>query len=215
MVQQINLYDDALRPQRQRWRAAHGLWVVGGTLVLAWGLSLVMDALTARRGAEAERLEAQATVQRGLSARNGGVAGASGSIEARNAELQRLRTLEAGQHKVHDALDREAGKGRDGYSQYFLALSRQAHPSLWITGFGVGADGQSLEIRGRMTDAAVLPDYLRKLNNEPQFKGRSFEQLTIRAAADPRDASLAAPWTEFVLRSQPLLAGTPEAGGGQ
>jgi Tfp pilus assembly protein PilN len=214
MVQQINLYDEALKPRRERWRAAQGAWIVVGTLVASAGLSAVMDHFTAGRLAEGVRLQAQVAVERQASSSTGGSAAGASALQSHQAELQRLRTLESGQRKVHAALDREAGAGQGGYSAYFQALSRQAHPALWLTGFGVGADGQSLEIRGRMTDAAALPDYLHHLNNEPQFKGRSFEQLTLKVA-EPRDG-LPAGFTEFVLRSAaPAVAGTSTTGGGQ
>ncbi|MED5620381.1 PilN domain-containing protein [Ideonella sp. BN130291] len=211
MVQQINLYDEALRPQRQRWRAAHGLWVVGGTLVAAFALSSAMQAVSQRRLAEAERLEQLAATERTLTARNGGTGSLQEANRQRIAELERLRAADAGQRRVHAVLDQQVAGRKEGYTAYFMALSRQAHASLWITGFGVGADGETLELQGRMADAAVLPDYLRRLNAEPRFKGRSFAQLSMKVV-DPRgDATAVAPYTEFVLRSQQPGAAAAEA----
>jgi hypothetical protein len=211
MVQQINLYDPSLRPQRERWRAVHGLWVVGGTLAVALALSSALGAVSQRRLAEVQQLEQQAASERALMNRNGGPGGLQDANRERVAELERLRALDAGQRRVHGVLDLQVAGRKEGYTPYFLALSRQAQASLWITGFGVGGDGEALEIQGRMTDAAALPDYLRRLNNEPRFKGRSFAQLSLKAA-DPRtDATTTAVYTEFVLRSQAPAAGTPEA----
>jgi hypothetical protein len=50
-----------------------------------------------------------------------------------------------------------------------------------------------------MLDASVLPDYLRRLNAEARFKGRSFAQLEIRSVPAPGEAP--SPYPEFVLRS--------------
>lgn len=209
MVQQINLYDASLRPSRERWRAAHGLWLAGGTLAVALALSAALDAWSSRRLAQAGQIEQQLAAERQLHERNGGGADAN---RARVAELERLRALDAGQRRVHALLDSQAAGRKDGYSPYFLALSRQAHEALWITGFGVGGDGEALEIQGRMVDAAVLPDYLRKLTREPQFKGRSFAQLSLHAATAQGDATAAAGYTEFVLRSSAPAGATAEAG---
>jgi hypothetical protein len=211
MVQQINLYDPSLRPRRERWRAVHGLWVVGGTLAVALALSSALGAVSQRRLAEVQQLEQQAATERALMNRNGGPGGLQDANRERVAELDRLRALDAGQRRVHGVLDLQVAGRKDGYTPYFLALSRQAQSSLWITGFGVGADGEALEIQGRMSDAAALPDYLRRLNNEPRFKGRSFAQLSLKAADPRNDATTTAAYTEFVLRSQAPAAGTPEA----
>jgi len=207
MAQQINLYDATLRPRRERWRAVHGFWAVGGVLVVTFALSAGMKALAAHRLAQAEQLEQQLAAERSRIDRLGqGQAG--GGLSARIAELERLRSLDAGQRRVKSALEAQAGTRQAGYTPYFEALSHQANPSLWITGLSVAADGEGLEIQGRMTDAAALPGYLRRLDQEPQFKGRRFAQLSLKSAG-ARDAAVADPgYTEFVLRSQP---GTAEA----
>jgi hypothetical protein len=208
MAQQINLFDESLRPRRERWRAVHGLWVVGGTLAAAWLMALALDALSVRRQAEAQRIEQQAAAERQQLTPASIVAGHGGRNA--QAELERLRAMDAGQQRVQTALQSQAGGRAEGYTPYFLALSRQAQPSLWITGFGIGQDGDSLELQGRMLDASVLPGYLRKLNAEPQFKGRAFAQLSMKVA-DSRNDPAAAGYTEFLLRSRP--AASTEAAG--
>jgi hypothetical protein len=72
---------------------------------------------------------------------------------------------------------------------------------MWITGFSVSPDGQSLELRGRALDAAAVPDYLAHLNAEPVFRGRQFGQLSLSAVLPEGAAEGAAPITEFTLRS--------------
>ncbi|MEW6703921.1 MAG: PilN domain-containing protein [Pseudomonadota bacterium] len=196
MTQQINLHHDGLRTQRQRWRAVHGLWMAGGVLLAGWALASALDAVSARRAAQAQALVQQAAAERAQLVAKTAQAAPAGA----QAELERLRAHDAAQRRVQAALAAQAAGRVEGYTPYFLALSRQAQPALWITGFSVGADGQALEIQGRMTDAAVLPAYLRRLNGEAQFKGRSFAQLNLRTP-EPREDAPAA-FTEFLLRSQ-------------
>jgi hypothetical protein len=208
MSQEINLYHEGLRPRRERWRAAHGLWVAGGTLAAAWLLAFALDAVSLRHQAQAQALERLAAAERPLLA---SVAGSADSGPGRTvrSELDRLRALDAGQRRVQAALQAQAGGRLVGYTPYFMALSRQVQPSLWITGFGVGGDGESLELRGRMVDASALPGYLRQLNGEAQFKGRAFAQLSLKAA--DAHGEPAAGYTEFVLRSK---AASPDAAHG-
>lgn len=192
MAQQINLYDASLRPRRDGWRAVHAAWMMGATLAVTLGLWRGLDIWAGQRTAQAEALERQVAVQRAaLDARR---LGTSDKTRQRGAEIERLRALEAGQSRVRGMLDAQTVGQTNGYTPYFIALSHQARGPLWITGFSVSEDGHALELQGRMSDAAALPDYLRRLNAEPQFKGRRFAQLTMKAAEG---------YTEFVLRSLP------------
>jgi len=206
MVQQLNLYDASLRPRRERWRAVHAAWTAAGVIAAAVGFATLLDSFGHAKGEEAAALERQVADERQLAQRNG--PGRADAIRTRSAELERLRALESGQRRVHALIDRQVAGRAEGYSPYFLALSRQAGPQLWITGFGVGADGEALEIQGRMVDPAALPEYLRRLNTEPQFKGRSFAQLSMKSAelrgeaASTSSAAPAAGVVDFVLRSQ-------------
>lgn len=195
MAQQINLYVSALRPTRRVATAAQSLLlagaVAGGTaLAAAW-----LQWQAARTTQEIATLQQQAAqMQAQLSARSA----SSPTTRLSTQEIERLQHRVAAQQRVAQALDGGAS-ATPPPSDYLLALARQAHASVWLTGFTLAADERTLEIRGRMVDAAVLPAYLQRLQAEPRFKGRSFAQLEIRPPAAPADA--AAPYPEFVLRS--------------
>jgi hypothetical protein len=136
-----------------------------------------------------------------------------GGVPSRQtAELARLRSIEVGQRRTRAALDSGQAGGTQGYSEYLLALSRQSQGRLWLTGFNVAPDGRSLELDGRMTDPRQLPDYLRRLNGEPLFKGREFAQLSLKsiepgATTDTAPSSGSA-YTEFALRAVPNPSAT-------
>jgi hypothetical protein len=213
MTQQINLYDAALRPQREPWRAVHGLWAIGLTLVGAIALAKGLDAWSTHRQQQADALAATASLERAQLQASGGL-GLSDANRQRVAEIERLRNLDASRRAVQGLLDAELGRHAAGYTPYFVALSRQAQPNVWITGFGVAEDGDALAIAGGLTDAALLPGYLRALDQEPQFKGRQFAQLSVKAAAKAADGS-GGGYTEFVLRSQPRGDAVASAAGSQ
>ena len=191
---EVNLYDDALRPRAEPWRARHAAVAVALTLGLGWAAGSALDGWAGGRRTLAVQQEQQTAALRQQVAQL--------APDARLTELEALRRLDAGQRRVQDAL--RALGGESGYTPVFHALSRQTHPSLWLTGLSLGAGDGSIELRGRMLDAATLPDYLRRLNQEALLRGRRFEQLEIRstdAVGEP------AAVTEFVLRSRPSAGG--------
>ena len=214
MPQHLNLLDASFQRPRVPLGSVAGLLALtvtlGASVALTWGLQVksaqaLVDAkgfegqlqTLHERGADPQRLPPSLLVN----------------------ELTRLRAVEAGQLRVTSALDSgQAGVPR-GYSDFLLALSRQTVAQLWLTSFSVGADGQALELGGRMTDPGRLPDYLRRLNAEPMFKGIDFAQLNLKtlgggapAPAGADAAAFAAPGnvpvvTEFVLRAAPGASG--------
>nr|WP_246312544.1 PilN domain-containing protein [Aquabacterium terrae] len=115
-----------------------------------------------------------------------------------NAELARLRALEAAQRGLRTALASIPAAGPAGYSEHLLALARQSQGGLWLTRVDIAPDGSTLQLDGRMTDPRQLPDYLRRLHAEPMFRGRQFTQLSVKAVAPGSDDGAGA--VEFTLR---------------
>jgi Tfp pilus assembly protein PilN len=205
--QQLNLYRGALRPQRQGVGLGAALWVWGGTLLALLLLSAGLVWIDRRQPV------AQDDVQR--SAQAAQVQALKAELEQRrrgvDAELSRVRAIEQAIARVQASLRGPAeGASAPAYSAYFEALANQAHGALWITGFSVSPDGQSLELRGRALDASAVPDYLARLNAEPVFRGRQFSQLSVNTVSGEGAAETAAVLTEFVVRSGPAGADAKE-----
>jgi Fimbrial assembly protein (PilN) len=197
MPQHINLIDASLLPRRERFASTGAALALGATLAVSIALALGLNAMSAQATAEA------AANEQALAALQARVATVGTAPPSRSAaELARLRAVEVGQHRIRTALDSGQAGGVQGYSEYLLALSRQTRGTLWLTTFSVAPDGRALELGGRMTDPRQLPDYLKRLNAEPLFKGREFAQLSLKAvepvpASDPGGPAYA----EFALRA--------------
>lgn len=198
MPQHINLIDASLLPRRERFASAGAALALGATLAVSIALALGLNAMSAQATAEAAASE-QALAA--LQARVATVGTAQPPGPA--AELARLRAVEAGQRRIRAALDSGQAGGVQGYSEYLLALSRQTRGNLWLTAFSVAPDGRALELGGRMTDPRQLPDYLKRLNAEPLFKGREFAQLSLKAVepATAIDTNTGPAHAEFALRA--------------
>ena len=204
MPQQINLFDPSLCRQREWLGSAGGVCMLAAALcvsvALAFGLRVKSSqALVLATAAEAKLDGLRSQVTAAPSAR-------LPSISA--TELARLRAVESGQARVRAALDSGKVGATQGHSPYLLALSRQMQGKLWLTEFSVASDGRSLELGGRMTNPRELPDYLRRLNAEPLFRGREFAQLSLKAMVSDNAAdgaknveNIGPDYAEFVLRS--------------
>jgi hypothetical protein len=206
-TQHLNLFDASLLRPRQRFTLSQ----LGAAALVTLGLVTAAGAALQRAGAN-ERQQAAAHEARVAELRSGQGAmhsALAASLTQPEAEVKQLRGVEAAQRRVRMALATGEAGDTQGYAEYLLALSRQAHASVWITGLSVSADGDALEITGRMADPSVLPAYLRKLNAEPLFRGRQFARFALKtvtprgaAAAGDEAALAAASLTEFTLRSQ-------------
>ncbi|MFO1339324.1 MAG: PilN domain-containing protein [Burkholderiaceae bacterium] len=185
----LNLDPPGQRPPPPPWRASQGLWAGAGALAAAWALATGLDAWATQRQRQADTLAQDLPRQRAeLEARDPGGADAVARLAA---ERDRLQALAADQQRLRAQIGEHLQQASGGYTPYFMALSRQSQPSVWITGFSVAPAGGTIEIQGRMTDAAALPGYLQRLNQEPSFKGRQFARLQLAQGEGHTDFSLA------------------------
>lgn len=218
MTQQINLYDAALL-RRREWLSATNLAAATlALLALMTGWSLSARAHLATLEAESRTIAPQLASLRERATSLATRAAALKPDARLEAELASARSLLSLRGEVLAALEKGLGGGATGFGDYLRALARQSVGGLWLTGFTVAEGGSGMEIRGRMTDPALLPEYLRKLNGEPAFQGRAFATLKVSAApAAPQAGQQAAqpqaaqprstpPYHEFVLAPAPAAA---------
>lgn len=208
MAQQINLYDPALLRKRD-WFALANVVLLAGLLAIL----VTLAGFLVRAGLP--ELHAQvATSETQLKAMREQVLVLGKRVAERKAdprieqELNAARQM-AGAHDVLlDTLRVQLAVDRPFFADYLRGLARQAINGLWITGFTWEAGGEGLEIRGRTLDPALLPEYIRRLNNEPAFRGQAFSALKLAEgkpdgggdkSVAPADVSQKAPFHEFVL----------------
>ena len=198
MAQQLNLYGPSFRRPKNALSATNALrglalvvtigLLIGGFLTWRTSVGLVdtkEQQVFAQHRAKAMALKEQVAAQR----------------QEVELEASKLREVELALARVKATLKGgAAGDTAVSYAAYFEALAKQSHGSLWLTGFVVSPDGQSIELKGRMLDASALPDYLSRLNAEPVFKGRQFAQLQLNSMA-VEGAEAGPKVTEFVLRT--------------
>ncbi|MBS1197206.1 MAG: hypothetical protein H6R18_991 [Proteobacteria bacterium] len=223
---QVNLLNPSLRASRD-WLALPlvvGLGVaIVAVLALFYGLAarertLLLKEETALT-AEAKNLQTQVeTLAKVVAERKP------------NADLARqattLRAMLAPRQEVVQRL--KAFSAQDaGFGAYWRGFAQQALEGVWLTEFFIGKS--EILIRGRLSDPALLPAYIRRLNGEKAFQGRNFATLEMKAveaqapapaavavagaarAATTTAAPLLPRYTEFTLQSTPAA---PKTGAG-
>jgi hypothetical protein len=213
MSQQINLILEDLKP-RFDWLALPvvlAIAVAGLFVLLLAGLLGYWraDALATRDAALRGNLQTlqQQVKEMGLalSARQGDATLPERIEAARISADQRQEVLQEISH---------ADRKSPALSEAMNGFSRQVMNGVWLTGFTLG--GRNVEIRGRLLDAALLPEYITRLNGEAAFAGQRFEALEMKGEVPNRNEAAvtpdkqpvtvaAKPYTEFVLRSDATM----------
>lgn len=194
MSRQINLYDPSFRPKKD--------WLSSSNLVLASLLAVLLVSLgsaAARWQAASQDVQAKSINSQLISARNA-FAALTTSISERKADpalVNEVREMERNLQAVQGALallgNMTGQHERPVVGNMMQAFFRAGIDGLWLTGFVVSEGGKQLEIRGRMTDQALLPGYLRRLEAEPAFHGRRFAALDMRGSEWSPPAPVAVP----------------------
>lgn len=212
MSQPINLLLPELRP-RFDWLA---LPVVGAAALCGLLLLVALSGLAALQGDSLRTREAALRGQlQGLQQQ---VQSLGQTLAARQPDasldkrIAALRQAVAERKEVVATVAQGDGQAAGaGYSTVLQGFSRQVTNGVWLVGFGVA--GRNVEIRGRLSDPALLPVYIGRLNDEPAFAGRRFAALDMKGVDPAREkqesgmpgaarAKAAVRYTEFALRTE-------------
>lgn len=222
MSQQINLYDPSLRPTRELLTLNNLALACAAVVVV---LALLTTVGVWREKQEFERFQAaeqalrEAQEQLTELATRQGARHIDPSLEQALADAQRVA---ADKREILSLLDRGDLGERKGFFVFLEGFARRGVDGLWLTGFDLDAGGRNLELRGRMMNEALLPDYVRALRQEAVFQGREFLTLDLRridpARAPTADAPAPAPATGSApvpVYLEFLMSGRPQAAAGK
>jgi len=184
MSQQINLFDPALRKRRIALKAAQVAVFCAVTVVGVLGLwfyeQQVIAGLKAELASAQNLLKAQrAHIERIATART-----ARAKDTTQESEIKRLEAELGSARRQMDTLKGGAAGDTQGFAEYLRAFSRQSVDGLWLTGVDILAGGE-ITIRGRALNAALVPDYIQRLDREQVMRGRSFAALEMRRPGPP------------------------------
>lgn len=181
------------RLMKQPWSSSLGLRLTAGVAGGALAAGAVMTAGTVLMNRKIKALEQAAMESKANMALP--------QVPVEVKQLGDLQNQENKQRQLRDVMRSAIEQTHTPYSDYLTALARQTMPGLWITDLSVGDRGMDVTLVGRMTDPGRLPSYLARLEQEPQFRGRKFAQVELRAVTN--EPGVMSQIIEFTLRGKP------------
>ena len=177
MSQQINLFDARFQRSKRRFSAATLAWTLAAVSVLA----LTLQQLTAYQNRSLQRTLAQTDRRvvelRDQMVRFGKELSAQGASSALGDEMVRLEERLRTRRGLLSSMQTGAGNA-EGFSPYLAALARQTMDGVWLIGIEISGD---LIVTGRALQGELVPAYIRRLNQEESFAGRSVSELRMSA----------------------------------
>lgn len=187
MSQQINLYNPLLLKKQKLFSLqtmAEALGLIALVAVLVYGYAWYSASSMKNRAEEALRLHASALTQlETLKAKTGG----RQPSKLLQEEVARLESEVNSRRRVVGVLERGELGNKQGFSEYFRALSRQTVNGLWLTGFEVTGSGE-MSISGRALKPELVPIFISQLNRETAMAGKNFSALEMRMPPAPPPA---------------------------
>jgi hypothetical protein len=221
MAGQINLYDPALK-KKTDWLSLGNI-ALGAAALLA---CVVGAGIYARSGLAELRTQTAAGEARLKELRAQVLALGQRAAERKpdtrlEQELVALRQLAETRNRVLETLRQRLGADAPPFAAPLRSLANLTMPGIWITGFVWEATDNNMEIHGRTTDPALLPEYLRRLNREPMMRGQAFAALNVaegKVEAEPAGGRSTGvrlpPFHEFTLVPIKRGATAPATGNG-
>jgi len=202
MSQQINLFDARFRKRLEHFSAATMLLALGAVLVL----SLLIRELYAYQNralqATLAQTEKRANELRDQTVRFAKEFGAQGRSTALAEESARIEEQLRMRRGLLAGMQGGGGGGNvESFSPYLAALARRTMNGVWLTGVEIRGSTDTLVIRGRVLDSDLVPAYMRSLNREPLFQGRTVSELRLSAKNEAATKSEAIKrYVEFSLQ---------------
>ncbi len=179
MSQDFNLIGAAPRASRRRPAASQVAIAAGATLVLGLAAAAWIGsrASAAERRIEAANLAIE-DLMLNLQER-------SQFLAQRNADpalVAQLRQLERESTDKGKVLDLLAGKtlgNTAGFSAQLAAFGRRNPDGLWLRRVSITDGGREMAIQGGALDAALVPRFIAALQEEPAFRGATFQSFEL------------------------------------
>lgn len=184
MAQHLNLLDASLRPERSWLRASVVLALLVLLLLGVLGAGAGMRRVAAERQQAAQQSEAQLVALAATPAVQ--------QDEREQREIVQLREQLAQARLLDQQLQQLPPA--DAAFRLLEALARAAGEDTWLTQAQWEAREPRLELQGQLLDPRRLPNYLRRLEQQPALRGQRFAQLKL--VAQPADGT-----HQFQLRS--------------
>jgi hypothetical protein len=179
MSHEFNLIGTAPRAARRRPATSHLAIAAGATLVLGLAAAIWLGS---RANAAEGRIEAAnlaiEDLMLNLQERSQFLAQRNADPEL-VAKLQLLERESTDKGRVLDLLAGKALGNTAGFSDQLAAFGRRNPDGLWLRRVSITDGGREIAIRGGALEAALVPRFIDALQEEPAFRGTSFQHFEL------------------------------------
>lgn len=218
-MHQINLYLEMYRPPKVHFSLRQMGTAALGVLLLLALLSYLMWHTTSELELQQQQLQAEIDAKKARNADMARKFPPKQSNPQYATDLQQQRQMVAYRQQLLRALQQHTEEPlRHPYSEYLAALARQDMESVWLTNIAISSGSQSIQLEGMALNAADIPRYIQKLNQEKSYRGTSFGSVTMQKVELPQEkgSESTLPKTEvvsFKMVTTPVQAATTASTG--
>ena len=94
-------------------------------------------------------------------------------------KITQLEQKVKSQQQVLEILRQSTLSPDKSYAGLMRALARQSVDGLWLTGFSIDSNTNTVNIQGRALHGDLVPKYINRLSNEASLQGKQFSGLNI------------------------------------
>ena len=179
IVQQVNLYQDSLKPKQLNARLNGYLTIIGIFCLGLLSLSFYFKNEFTKNQTAVAQVQKNLNTQKALvkqlqehqpkSQNNTVLLAEIGQWQKKVAELTQTIAI----------LDHETDMQRHGFSAYFQGLANQPVSDVWLNLIHFDARQDMINFEGSTLKPDEIPDFLQHLQKQPVFHGRSFAKLIV------------------------------------
>jgi hypothetical protein len=188
--QQINLFNPAFIPPKEYVTGKSLAFLLAGVLSVvgagaAWALHQAEQQESLLAAAQAEQKSVLASFEASTKA-----AAARVANPALAAQLDEARARRDFRDRVLAISERALQAHGEGFARYLRGLAAHGVPGLWLTGLSLDAGGTNFSLSGQAVRQELVPEYVRRLNGDKVFSGKSFAGIQLgQVAVERADAA--------------------------
>lgn len=176
MKRTINLYQDSLKPKKERLPFSSVLWLNGAALIV---MLVVVTALNFTLGAKQQKLSEKT---RAIGQLNTEIKTLSAALEKKRDTQSLQQQLERVNAKIENRKrllayleSGELSFDATKYGEVMDDLANFHNQNLWLTSIDI--DTQTIRLTGQTVAPSSIPVWLKNLQNSPFFQGKSFSSV--------------------------------------
>jgi len=183
MKRTINLYQESLKPQKEKLPFEKVLWVNGGAFLVMLTVTIVLNVLASNQDAKLKARAAESAALNNELAQLKTQLEQKRDITALEAQLSDLQVKIKNREALFEFVDSgELSHDATQFVEIMRDLANYHHNDLWLTHIEI--DTSKVRLTGETITPAAIPVWLEQLEQSPFFKGKAFSHVKFEQVPD-------------------------------